>query len=521
MAVTVVVGNVFSRIMGELTDAFRFRMVTELSYKLKDAMFIVDNLSDKAGSPDWDGTVKLCWLDKGNLFYTGMMSDVLALLREAGIQYVIRDDRVCPSANLPELRFKPKEIRDYQTVTVDVAKRATRGILQAATGSGKTLMVCQLVGEIKTAPFLFFVMSCDLLRQAHEELSSRLNVPIGMVGDGVVDIQGINVVMVQTAIQALNWKNSAFNASDYRYDDEDNWSDTTVQRTSKGEEIADLVRSARGFYYDETHHAACRTAQELLEASKNAYWRYGGSATPFREDGAEKMLKALFGRVLVNVTASYLIQNDYLVKPYIFNVRFDEGADEHLEKSQDKRFGFSQVYKASVTGNAKLHDLTVKIVNHLEKLGVSTLVLVKHYDHGDQLVARKPGVPFIKGTMPAKKRKGILDGLRDGTIRTAVATTLADEGLDVRRLGAVVIAGGGRSITRVYQRVGRALRKFEGKDKALVFLFQHQCKFLDEHAARVKRILKGEPEFSIIESTPDSIISAVDDVIRPSVDLFS
>jgi superfamily II DNA or RNA helicase len=517
MAVTVVVGNVFSRIMGELTDAFRFRMVTELSYKLKDARFMIDSIKEKVGRPDWDGTVKLCWLDKGNLFYTGMMSDVLALLREAGIQHIIRDDRVRPEPNIPNIQFIPKESRDYQLVAVDVAKKATRGILQAATGGGKTYMVSKLIGEIGTGPFLFFVMSCDLLEQARTELESSLNVPIGMVGNGVVDIKDITVMMVQTAVQALNRSNSEFKVSDYRYDEEDDWSDKTVEKTSRGDEIEALVKSARGFYLDECHHVACRTAQEVLEAAKNAYWRYGGSATPFREDGAEKMLKALFGKVLVNVTASYLIQNDFLVRPYIFNVAMKEDGSAHLGKP---KFGYAKVYTTHVSGNAKLHDLTVSIVNHLEKLGVSTLVLVQRYDHGDELVARKPEVPFIKGTLTAKKRKKILDGLRDGSIKTVIATTLADEGLDVKRLGAVVIAGGGKSITRVYQRVGRALRKFDGKDKALVFLFQHHCKFLDEHGIRVKHILKGEPEFAVIESTPETIISAVNDVVKPTVDLF-
>ena len=181
---------------------------------------------------------------------------------------------------------------------------------------------------------------------------------------------------------------------------------------------------------------------------------------------------------------------------------------------------YPEIYKHQIVENSELHDLVISIVNHLQHLKIPSLVLVQQYKHGDALRSRKPDYMFIRGNQARGKRRKAIQDMRDGKLDAAIATTLADEGLDIERLGAVIVAGGGKSITRVYQRVGRALRKFPGKDKALVFLFHHNRKYLDKHGARVKNILKQEGEFVVLESTPESIIGDIDDIVNPSAGLF-
>ena len=102
-----------------------------------------------------------------------------------------------------------------------------------------------------------------------------------------------------------------------------------------------------------------------------------------------------------------------------------------------------------------------------------------------------------------------------GKITSCVATTLADEGLDVRRLSSVIIAGGGKSVTRIYQRIGRGLRSFTDpvtgakKDKAIIIVFHHKCKFLDKHGKVIRNLLKKEPAFVLRETTPDRVCKDV------------
>jgi superfamily II DNA or RNA helicase len=327
--------------------------------------------------------------------------------------------------------------------------KSGRGILQAATVSGKTFMMTKLIGSIKASPFIFFVPSVDIMDQAYDCMSACLTAPIGRIGDGVCDIQEINVVMIQTAVKAIKRNDPRFKVSDYKFDEEDAW-DTTPIAEEKAKAIDKLIRSAAGVYLDEVHHAASRTCQTIMEACTSAYYRFGGSATPFREDGAEKMIKALFGKVVQKVSASWLIRNQYLVKPYIFNVK--------MSGMHGDWKSYPQVYKNYIVENDDLHKLVGKLTMRMKQMGIPTLILVQQYQHGNTLKKIIPDATFIRGDMARTKRRDAISSLRNGSLPCAIATTLADEGLDVERLGCAIIAGGGKSCTRVYQRVGRKLR---------------------------------------------------------------
>jgi superfamily II DNA or RNA helicase len=514
---TIVIDNIYSKITGDRLPNLVINQLNEqLSYSLQNAYFIVKSMNAKAGSNyhpkrEWDGKVKLFWHgDKGCQFYTGMASDVVKIFKTNSISYIIEDNRVRPHQNCLNLAFKPiqnAENRPYQDWTVDIAYKATRGIVEAACGSGKTYIASQLIGKIKTTPFLFMVLSTDLLDQAQEMLSDCLNVPIGKIGDGVVDIQNISVITAQTAIKAINLNDKKFKIKDYKYDEDDNWDDDTIEKTNKGLEIQKLISECKGIMFDECHHASSKTIKEVLRFAKQSYWKYGFSATPYREDGQEMMIQALFGKKLVQVSASYLIKHDFLVKPYIFDVHINK--DPNLDEFNS----YSNIYTQSIVNNETSNKLVIELANYFEKNNMTTLILVQQYAHGENLQAIRPNLVFIKGNQPKKERKQALKDLKDGTIKVAIATTLADEGLDIRRLGAVIVAGGGKSITRVYQRVGRTLRKFPDKNKAIVILFHHKCKFLEKHGKRVCSLLKKEKEFVVVQSSVENILEDVQKII--------
>jgi superfamily II DNA or RNA helicase len=76
---------------------------------------------------------------------------------------------------------------------------------------------------------------------------------------------------------------------------------------------------------------------------------------------------------------------------------------------------------------------------------------------------------------------------------------LADEGLDIPTLNCVILAGGGKSPTKCKQRVGRAIRKAEGKVGSMIFDFIDVGPYTRKHAKSRKRLLESEPEFNIVE----------------------
>jgi superfamily II DNA or RNA helicase len=496
--VKIVIGNVYSKIVGHLPEEVHLDLRDGLSYKVHNAKYMPLVKAKK-----WDGVVRLYKKNNGQSFYTGLMSLVRDVLKKHGIEYQIQDARVIPERNLPDLTFNPPhkyEERDYQTFTIDRSQQFTRGVLSVCTGGGKTVIVTKLIAELKTAPFIFYVLTNDLLDQAYETLSAFLNVPIGRIGGGEYDIQDINVCTIQTAIRALNSDNAKFKINEYQFDDEDAW-DKDVLSSDKSQAIVNLIENAKGIYFDETHHAAAKTCKEVLEASKQAYWRFGGSATPVREQGDEIMIQAMFGSKIVEISASYLIKKGVLVKPYIYFVPVD---------SKNSYSSWKKVYESSIVKNDAFNDHVAETARHLISIGASTLILVQHYPQGEYIQAQLPGVEFVTGKRTKKQRKQCLDDMRTGKAKCLIATSLADEGVDIPALDAVIMAGGGASVTRINQRIGRTLRidKSDPKDKSVVICYDHNAKFLHKHTGKIKRILSKEPEFVVRDSKGQDFINS-------------
>ena len=101
----------------------------------------------------------------------------------------------------------------------------------------------------------------------------------------------------------------------------------------------------------------------------------------------------------------------------------------------------------------------------------STLIIIHSIEHGTALAEHIPGAVPCSSKMGKKARAAAIDGFRDGSVPCLVATSLADEGMDVPRCNVVIIAGGGRSQNRAEQRTGRGLRAFQGKTHGQIYDF--------------------------------------------------
>jgi hypothetical protein len=189
--VKIILGNISSRIIGYLPSEVGDELDKVLSYKVAQARYI-----PQVKRKQWDGVIHLYQKSKGQSFYSGLLSLAVQVLEKHGIGYEKVDSRVRPEVNLPHLKFTPPpnyEERDYQQFTIERAISRTRGILKVATGGGKTRTVSEMISRIKTSPFMFYVLTTDLMEQAYEDLSLVLNEPIGRIGGGYFDIKKINI----------------------------------------------------------------------------------------------------------------------------------------------------------------------------------------------------------------------------------------------------------------------------------------------------------------------------------------
>ncbi len=485
--VRILVGNKYSRIVGELSPHVTHEIDMAMSYIRQGYQHTKAHVER-----GWDGRIKM--YKSGQMFMTGLISFARDVLMRNNIQFTIEDRRTRPEKNFTELEFNPPdwyEERPYQKFTIKRVNDFTRGIMQVATGGGKTVLATEIIGKLQVKPFLYFVLSKDLMRQAHDTLSEFLNCEIGMVGNGKCDIREITVCMVQTVVLCLHKNDDEFNKKDYRFDAEDMWDEDKIFLESNSEKVCNLIEECKGFYFDEVHHAAAKTCQEVIFAADNAYYKIGGSATPVREDGEDMVIQALFGGRIVDITASYLTDKGYLVPAHIFftNVEHEDMADAT---------SYREIYSKVAVDNDDFCESVADMVCFLNANNISCLILVQYKKHGTKMKKLLEGSEFLSGKDSSKKRNKVIDAMRDEEMDALIATTLADEGLDIKPLKAVFMLSGGASITRLPQRVGRCIRTHGLEKKfGLFFYFRHSVKYFIEQGRKAKTIFQSESAWEI------------------------
>ena len=501
--VNIIVGNVYSKIDGNLPCDVIEKLYDTLAYTQDGYVF-----SDAYKSGYWDGKKHLFY-KKGQRFLTGLFSYVKEILDNHNIQYSIEDNRKVPIPNM-DLSFVDVagpgmggDLWKHQKMTVALAKKKGRGVFQVSTGGGKTLIVSSIIAELDVRPFCFFVLSKDLMYQAQEELERTLldnnygrKIKVGIVGDGKCDIRDINVVMIQSAVQALGGEYSPMD------DEEPQYVNTSEVKDNK-EKIVELLTNTKGWYFDECQHLSAPTAQLVSKNTPNAYYRYGGSATPYRDDGADILIEAVTGRKFISVTASYLIRQGVLIKPdiHIIPVKMQTKDISNFDEDKAKAptsGNYNSVYKNFVVENAYRNNLIKELTDEFVSQGMSVLILVKQIKHGEILQNLLPYSEFLQGETNTDIRREVIDALREKTLLCGIATSLADEGLNIKSLNVIILAGGGKSSTKAFQRIGRVLRRCEGKKNAIAVDFYDDAPYLRKHSKRRIKLYNSEEEFNII-----------------------
>jgi superfamily II DNA or RNA helicase len=142
--------------------------------------------------------------------------------------------------------------------------------------------------------------------------------------------------------------------------------------------------------------------------------------------------------------------------------------------------GYAEIYDDYIVENDVRNLMGIRATLSMVRRGRPTLVLVRRLIHGRAIADRLSnllgfGVPFLSGEDDGLVRKNALDDIRDERLGCVVASTIADEGLDVKPLSGLVLLGAGKSSTRALQRIGRVLRPWRGKQNAEVVDFNDQA----------------------------------------------
>jgi len=492
--------NTVTYIQGKLDKETYAALKKEIGYTPQSSAYMVENWV--ANNPDahyeWDGTISTVCYNRTNCrchvkregthFPSGLLGKVRSLFENRGIEYAIEDRRKPIQKTLNYKMSDEYEIRDYQEDIVKkaCAKNKGRGIIRCATGGGKTSICSHIIAELGVSPFIFYVPSVDLMEQARSEISKfvRLhNVPVevGRIGDGICDIKDINVMTIQTAVRALGEKY-------VKFDEEDDTENEDNQERYK--DIKDLIISSKGMIADECQFWAAETAQIISDYSISCRYKFGCSATPFRDLDDDILIEACFGKIFADISASYLIKRGFLIKPQILLVPITNTRGSGLRS-------YPKIYKASITDNPVRNQIICDLSTNFESKGRVILILCKHVSHGKMLEKMIPGSLFLHGGSSSKKRKAHLDKMRGREASITIASTIFDQGIDVRVLDTLILAGSGKSKVRALQRIGRILRPYPGKTDAIAVDFMDNAKYVLSHSKEREKIYRTEEEFDI------------------------
>jgi superfamily II DNA or RNA helicase len=375
------------------------------------------------------------------------------------------------------------EPRWYQFSAAQAAIDAKRSIVRIATGGGKTPVACIITAQLNT-PTLFLVHTKDLLRQAREAYSEFMNYDCGQIGDGVLDVRDITVGTIQTVARILgtHYKKDSYSEEDENDDTDINGKEQVLRR---------FIDSVGLLIQDEVHRVASDSAFEVASLVRNAEHYVGFSASPWRDDGADIMLEAAYGHQVFRMSASELIDMNYLMQPTI-NVRTVTGAPVHGT--------YDQIYKQWVVENEANNEIVVQDAVDLYNQHRISMILVKQIKHGQILSAmlKREGIPheFLQGNDSSTVRGDAIREMRNRNLKCLIATTIADEGLDIKPLDSILLAGRGKSSVRALQRVGRTLRLYD-KPLPIVREYHDKCRYLEDHFNCRLRMYQTEPRFII------------------------
>lgn len=273
-----------------------------------------------------------------------------------------------------------------------------------------------------------------------------------------------------------------------------------ISRTEGPEDVDFLVACAAAqpdlsdrdiVVIDEAHHMPAETWAATIGRVRPDAYLWGLSATPWHEDDERNQKVRDAFKDFFTIGRERVVASGHLMegKVYVHDLDYPGQYDREIEsrtmfevtrrcrafpripRFEHERRAKWQITQEFVQQNENRNAAAVAIANQEARAGESVLLLVYSIEHGEALAARIEGAVVVHSKLSKKKRAQAIEDFRAGRLRVLVATSLADEGLDVPRASRLVLVAGGRSAGKLEQRAGRVLRPHDGKNGGVIHDF--------------------------------------------------
>jgi len=380
------------------------------------------------------GPRKTSLLDKKGFFPTGLIYRIYKRFSSGSL---IIDNRHVPGTYPLETNPTiPGYSYNWQLEALKATIRYSRGIITAPTGSGKSRVI-SLISHYLDVKTLVIVPTLEIKKQ-----------------------------LTQSILESLGPNHKV-----------------TVENIDSGLLYVDTDYDC--LIIDEAHHVAAKTYRKLNKHYWNKiFYRYFLTATPFRNDTEETLLfESIAGQVIYQLTYKEAVKEKYIVPIESYYIE--------VPKQKTDAYTYTEVYKELVVNNTPRNVLISKLLTNLHSSRKSTLCLVKEVKHGKTL-SEITGLPLISGEDESSRK--LIRQFSSGGLMAVIATEgMMGEGVDTKACEYVIVAGLGKAKSQFMQKVGRAVRKYEGKESAKVIVFQDKShKFTSRHYNAQRAILKEE-----------------------------
>ena len=353
--------------------------------------------------------------------------------------------------------------RDYQNSVVADCLIAKQGIVNLAMSSGKTLIFVILSMILRKNHVLIITHRKEIYNEILNKFLEYLGkTDIGQISSEYTSLSDeINIAMVQTLTNRLEDK-------DFKL-----WFD-----------------KINVIMVDECHHLLAHNYIRIMKKSRS-FFRLGFSGTMPEEKLERFKVIQFFGDVIAKIKSNELIEKKITARP-IINVINCKSVPVNS-------------YRDSLKHNVVFNfDKHVKILKLVEKHQDKKILIITDYINHGRIISRSLTALKYKNAFlysQIENRKEILAKFASGRIPIIVSTNILDEGVDIKDIGVLILAFPRKSFRQVLQRIGRGLRKAEGKDVVIVYDFlDGEDKYLKAHYARRTKYYRDEKfEYSFME----------------------
>ncbi len=199
-----------------------------------------------------------------------------------------------------------------------------------------------------------------------------------------------------------------------------------------------------------------------------------------------------------------------------YSSKVSEWIARAAERELKSRALWQSVQFLAITQNTRRNNLIIELAQQQTR---PTIILVNTIVHGQWLSKRIPGSLLLHSKM--NNRDEAVKKVRDGSVRVAIATSLLDTGFDAPCLEVIIVTTAGRSSIKSIQRTARVLRPYEQKESGRVIDFwdwQHPM-LRDQSRARGKIYYDLKYDFVGSEEILPVVLKSLGISIHPALGL--